>query len=80
MEKNAVPNPAYFSDTLKKTKVLWKVLLRRMYPIEEVWRQKPRQIVVVAFLWKMAAHLDCVAEELIQARRAGPGQARPVLQ
>ena len=38
--------------------------------IEEVWRQKPRQTVVVSFLGKMAAHLDCVADILIKAGRA----------
>ena len=34
------------------------------------WRQKLRKTVVVAFLGKMAAHLDCVADELIMAGQA----------
>ena len=35
--------------------------------IVEGFIQKPTQTVVVAFWGKMAAHLDCVADELIKA-------------
>ena len=38
-----------------------------VHTIEEGWRQKPRQTIVVAFLGKMATHFDCVADELIKA-------------
>ena len=38
--------------------------------IEEVWRQKPIQTVVVYFWGKMAAPWDCVANKLIKAGRA----------
>ena len=42
--------------------------------IEEVWRKKPRQTVVVVFWGKIAAHmasLDCIADKLI---KGGQGQ------
>ena len=44
-----------------------------MCTIEEVWRKKPRQTVVVVFWGKIATHMasDCVADKLI---KGGQGQ------
>ena len=39
----------------------------RRKSIEEGWKQKPRQTVVIAFWGEMAAHWHCVADELIKA-------------
>ena len=44
----------------------------RTETIEEVWRKKPRQTVVVVFWGKIAAHmafLDCIADKLIKGRQ-----------
>ena len=47
-----------------------RVLQWYLISIEEGFTQKSRQTVLVAFWGKMAAHLDCVADELIHAGRA----------
>ena len=60
-------SPLHFSIDKKADNFLVDFLLWLLLPIEEEWSQKPRQIVVVAFWGKMAADLDCVADELIKA-------------
>ena len=57
------------------TVILWRWIARAMVlGIEEVWRKKPRQTVVVVFWGKIAAHMasfDCIADKLI---KGGQGQ------